>query len=59
MFLCVFRMPKRKGDELSEYELKRIENINRNLNFLEQLGMLFWYTMFKRTHKIHRFGGIA
>jgi hypothetical protein len=40
IFSCVFRMPKRKDDDLSEYEKKRIENINRNLDFLEQLGML-------------------
>ena len=40
IFPSVFSMPKPRDDDLCEYELKRIANINRNLDFLEQLGML-------------------
>ena len=49
MFSPVFRMPKARKDELCEYELERIANINRNLDFLEKLGMLIVVSFSKYT----------
>ena len=48
MFSPVFRMPKARKDELCEYELERIANINRNLDFLEKLGMLYVAVSFSK-----------